>query len=257
MRRFIYPFGYPVFFARRAGALRQAARGKVWLLSVLALAMGAFSPLTAFAGEWKLGSAPNEGAWWYENDDGSYAANGWFWLDGNRDNIAECYYFNADGWMLSETVTPDGYTVNETGAWTEDGIVKTRVVQETAQNQTEEEDMVPVTILAGGRQFEATLLNNASTQALIAQMPLTVTMSEMNGNEKYYYLPASLPTQTQSIGAIHTGDLMLFGSDCLVLFYEDFRTSYRYTRLGSVSNPEGLSEALGRGNVHVTFQIQP
>ena len=257
MRRFIYPFGYPVFFAHQAGALRRAARGKAWLLPVLALAMGALLPFTAFSGEWKSGSALNERAWRYENDDGSYAANGWYWLDGNRDNIAECYYFNADGWMLSETVTPDGYTVNEAGAWTENGIVKTRVVQGAAQNQTEEENMVPITILAGGRQFEASLQDNASTQALIAQMPFTVTMSEMNGNEKYYYLPASLPTQAQSIGAIHTGDLMLFGSDCLVLFYEDFRTSYRYTRLGSVSNPEGLSEALSRGNVQVTFQLQP
>lgn len=64
------------------------------------------------------------------------------------------------GWMLPETVTPDGYTVNEAGAWTENGIVKTRVVQETAQNQAEEEDMVSVTILAGGRQFEASLHNN-------------------------------------------------------------------------------------------------
>lgn len=211
----------------------------------------------AFAGEWRTGAGPNEGRWWYADEDGSYARNGWFWLDGNRDNIAECYYFDADGWMLSETVTPDGYTVNEAGACTENGIVETRAVQGTAQNQTEEEGMIPVTILAGGRQFEASLLNNASTQALIAQMPFTVTMSEMNGNEKYYYLPAALPTQAQSIGAIHTGDFMLFGSDCLVLFYEDFRTSYRYTRLGAVTNPEGLLEALGRGDVQVTFQLQP
>lgn len=230
----------------------------MWILSALALALGAFSPLTAFAGEWKKGSAPNEGAWQYENDDGSYAANGWFWLDGNQDHIAECYYFDADGWMLSETVTPDGYTVNEAGAWTENGVIKTKTVQQSSENKTEgEEHVIPVTILAGGRQFEASFLDNASTQALIGQMPLTVTMSEMNGNEKYSYLPSSLPTQTQNIGAIHTGDLMLFGSDCLVLFYEDFRTSYRYTRLGFISDPDGLSEALGKRNVQVTFQVQP
>ena len=59
----------------------------ICLLSALALAVGTFSPLTAFAGEWKNGSAPNEEAWWYENDDGSYSANGWSWLDapGNGD----------------------------------------------------------------------------------------------------------------------------------------------------------------------------
>lgn len=45
---------------------------------------------------------------------------------------------------------------------------------------------------------------------------------------------------------------MLFGSDCLVLFYEDFNTAYR-TRLGAVQDLSGLAQALGRGDVTVTF----
>lgn len=225
----------------------------LWMVSVMIIAISA--SMTAYAGEWRTGDTPNEARWRYVNDDGTYAASGWFWLDGNRDGIAECYCFDADGWMLSNTVTPDGYTVNADGAWTENEIVRTQAVQTAVGTQTEgEEGMISVIISVGGRQFEASLLDNASTQALISRMPMTVTMNEMNGNEKYYYLPSALPTDTQSIGTIHTGDLMLFGSDCLVLFYEDFRTSYRYTQLGSISNPEGLSEALGRGSVQVTFQ---
>lgn len=55
-------------------------------------------------------------------------------------------------------------------------------------------------------------------------------------------------------GSIQTGDLMLYGSSCLVLFYESFRTSYSYTRLGRVENPSGLASALGRGSVSVTFE---
>lgn len=116
--------------------------------------------------------------------------------------------------------------------------------------------MIPVVIQVGERQFEALLADNASTQLLIKQMPMTIEMREMNGNEKYYYLPSSIPADARSIGNIHQGDFMLFGSDCLVLFYKDFRTSYRYTRLGGVSNPAGLAEALGRRSVEITFRLK-
>lgn len=79
-------------------------------------------------------------------------------------------------------------------------------------------------------------------------------MQELNGNEKYVYLSQSLPSDAHAVSTIHAGDLMLFGSDCVVLFYEDFTTSYRYTKIGSLQDPEGLAEALGTGSVHVTFQ---
>lgn len=230
---------------------------KIFLYVCSITVISLLASMTAYAGEWREEAGSAGAQWRYENNDGTYASAGWFWLDGNKDGIAECYYFDSHGLMLSDTATPDGYQVNGDGAWTESGIVRTQAAPQTAQTQTEgEERMIPVTISANGRQFEANLLNNASTQALLAQMPMTVTMDEMNGNEKYYYLSSALPTDTGSIGSIHTGDLMLFGSDCLVLFYEDFRTSYRYTRLGTVSNPEELSEALGRGSVQVTFERQ-
>lgn len=81
--------------------------------------------VTAFAGTWKTGSNENANRWWYDNGNGTYAKDGWNWIDGNSDGIAECYYFDADGWMLVNTTTPDGYQVNENGAWIENNIIKT------------------------------------------------------------------------------------------------------------------------------------
>ena len=65
----------------------------------------------------------------------------------------------------------------------------------------------------------------------------------------------SLPTSSERPGNIRAGDLMLYGSDCLVLFYENFSSGYSYTRLGSMDDPSGLAAALGRGSVDVTFQV--
>lgn len=64
--------------------------------------------------------------WWYDNGDGTWPANGWHWIDGNHDGISECYYFNENGYILTNAQTPDLYLVNGDGAWVQDGIVQTR-----------------------------------------------------------------------------------------------------------------------------------
>ena len=91
----------------------------------------------AFAGTWRTGQAQNQDKWWYDNGNGTYPANGWKWIDGNDDGVAECYYFNPDGWLYVNTTTPDGYIVNENGAWTESGIVQISIVprQSSGYNQ--------------------------------------------------------------------------------------------------------------------------
>lgn len=117
------------------------------------------------------------------------------------------------------------------------------------------EESMKLNIKVGDKNFTATLESNNTTKSLLEKLPLTINMSELHGNEKYYYFNESLPTNSERIGKINTGDLMLYGSDCLVLFYKSFSTSYSYTRLGHIDNPEGLAETLGSGNVTVTFEV--
>lgn len=98
----------------------------------LATLLSTFYPLASFAGEWK---SDNNG-WWYQNDDGSYPKNTWQWIDGNKDGISESYYFNENGYLLTNT-TKDGCTVNGDGAWTVNGVVQTqgqKVASNTAQS---------------------------------------------------------------------------------------------------------------------------
>lgn len=82
------------------------------------------STITSFA-SW----IQTETTWKYQTIDGNYYNDGWHWIDGNGDNVAECYYFNVDGNMLSNTTTPDNYVVDINGAWVVNGVVQTKVVE--------------------------------------------------------------------------------------------------------------------------------
>ena len=77
------------------------------------------------------------------------------------------------------------------------------------------------------------------------------------GQPKYTRLPEALPTDAIQPGALQTGDLMLYGANCLVLFYQSFPSSYSYTPLGQIEHPDGLASVLGAGSVTVTLSILP
>ena len=164
-----------------------------------------------------------------------------------------------------------------TACGTSGGGVKTvpsaapRPTQQTTESESAEPDSseeaetadptassagIPIIITAGGQTFTATLLDNETTHQLAERLPLTLDMSELNGNEKYFYLDSGLPTDSEQPGQINAGDLMLYGDNCLVLFYKTFSSGYSYTPLGSVDDPTGLAEALGTGNVTVSFSIE-
>ena len=93
---------------------------KKLITSAMIVVMMMSAATTALAGQWQQ----NSKGWWWQEDNGTYPKSQWQWIDGNKDGIAECYYFDNSGYMLSNTTTPDGYVVNGDGAWTE-GIHQT------------------------------------------------------------------------------------------------------------------------------------
>lgn len=83
---------------------------KKMTLCGLAMGLAVMTSMTAFAGQWKQDSK----GWWYQEDNGSYPVSKWREVGGKQ------YYFGVDGYMLSNTTTPDGYKVGADGAWIED-----------------------------------------------------------------------------------------------------------------------------------------
>lgn len=122
---------------------------------------------------------------------------------------------------------------------------------ENTVSSNSESDLT-MTISANNATFEVVLTDNEAARQLKSMLPMTLEMSAM-AHEKYYYFDESFPTETYSPGQIEIGDIMLYGSRCLVIFYESFSTSYTYTRLGKIENTAGLANALGSSSVTVTL----
>ena len=105
-------------------------------------------------------------------------------------------------------------------------------------------------VIINKKEYIINLEDNETVKSFINSLPQELEMSELNGNEKYVYLDKSLPTNSENIKRIKAGDVMLYGNNCLVIFYKSFNTSYSYTKIGHIDNLPDL----GDGNIKVTFE---
>ncbi len=125
------------------------------------------------------------------------------------------------------------------------------------KNQSEKENNMvqdnKINVIINEVKYSITLENNKTATEFKKKLPLTITMNELNGNEKYYYFDEIFDSYPIKIDTIYAGDLMLYNNNCLVLFYETFKTNYQYTRIGRIDNIENLKNDLETGNIKVTF----
>ncbi len=118
-------------------------------------------------------------------------------------------------------------------------------------NESESNNMKinQINVTINNEKYIAVLENNATTQAFINKLPQSFNMSELNGNEKYIYLDYTLPTNSSNPKHIEAGDIMLYGNNCLVIFYKSFATNYSYTKLGHINDLPDL----GNDNITAKF----
>ena len=101
--------------------------------------------------------------------------------------------------------------------------------------------------------FDIELEDVETTKEFLELLPINSTMTEMNNNEKYMTLSKKLTTNPTVPTRIQKGDLMLYGDDTLVLFYEDFETTYSYTKIGHITNNETLKEIVSTGDINISI----
>ena len=158
-------------------------RMKKAIAIVIATATMASQAMTAMAAEWKQ----NEIGYWYQEDNGSYPTNSWKWING------KCYYFDSNGYMLANTTTPDGYTVDATGAWTVNGAVQTQSTGQTSGTVHHNENYDPAHPLAGKIdewRLRLTPESNALNTLYITGLP---NVHAMLTNQMEYYVEPSGP----------------------------------------------------------------
>ena len=128
---------------------------------------------------------------------------------------------------------------------------------EAAENrQVEEENSkMQMKVQVGGSTFTAALEENEAVDALVEMMeqgPVTIQMSDYSGFEKVGPLGTSIPASNQQT-TTQAGDIVLYQGNQIVMFYGS--NSWSYTRLGHIDDLTGWEEALGSGDVTVTFSL--
>ena len=161
---------------------------KKLLAIVIATATMASQAMPAMAAEWKQ----NEIGYWYQEDNGSYPTNSWKWINGR------CYYFDSNGYMLANTTTPDGYTVDATGAWTVNGVVQTQSTEQTSGTVHHNENYDPAHPLANmidKWNLRLTAESNALNTLYIAGLPNVHAL--LTNQMEYYVEPTGYGVEEQ------------------------------------------------------------
>ena len=112
------------------------------------------------------------------------------------------------------------------------------------------EEINTMKMIINEKEYIIELEKNETVNSFIDMLQLELTMNELNGNEKYAYLDKKLPADPYNPKKINKGDVMLFGNNCLVIFYKSFNTSYSYTKIGHINNLPDLYD----NNINVKIQ---
>lgn len=121
--------------------------------------------------------------------------------------------------------------------------------------ESEENSVSKMKVQVGNQTFTATLEDNAAAEAFLKMMkeaPVVIQMSDYSGFEKVGSLGTNLPS-SNSQTTTHEGDIVLYNSNQIVIFYGS--NTWSYTRLGKIDDLTGWKEALGNGDVTVTFTV--
>lgn len=113
-----------------------------------------------------------------------------------------------------------------------------------------EEKMSNIKVIINDQSYDLKLEDNSTVEEFIGLLPQEFSMKELNGNEKYVYMDYSLTTDSYNPKHIEKGDVMLYGNNCLVIFYKSFETSYNYTKIGHIDNLPDL----GNDNITIKFE---
>lgn len=156
----------------------------------------------------------------------------------------------------TESMAESVEAANEAESVQETERNETSVAETDIQNNTEENKVANMNVQVGDVVFSATLEENEAVSALVEMMredPVVIQMSDYSGFEKVGPLGTSLPVNNSQT-TTQAGDIVLYNGNQIVIFYGS--NSWSYTRLGHIDDLTGWEDALGSGDVKVTFSLE-
>ena len=121
-------------------------------------------------------------------------------------------------------------------------IISISIIGCEKNNNVTEKVSDTVKVFIDDKEYKLNLYDNETSSSLVKLFPIEVTMKTLNENEVYVYLDEKLPTNSSNPKTIHSGDVMLYGDNCLVIFYKTFNTSYSYTKIGHIDDLPIINE---------------
>ncbi len=104
------------------------------------------------------------------------------------------------------------------------------------------------------KEFEFEFKDTEVANQIKSKLPFTVKMTNLNGNEVYYQFSGeSFTPNHKAVGTINMGDIYLYQSNYLVLFYKTFTTSYSYTEIGKLKDATGLDTIIGSSDIEIEW----
>ena len=121
-------------------------------------------------------------------------------------------------------------------------IISISIIGCEKNNNVTEKVSGTVKVFIDDKEYKLNLYDNETSSSLVKLFPIEVTMKTLNENEVYVYLDEKLPTNSYNPKTINAGDVMLYGDNCLVIFYKTFNTSYSYTKIGHIDDLPIINE---------------
>lgn len=115
----------------------------------------------------------------------------------------------------------------------------------------ESDDIMIIKAIIDDTVVDIKLEDSNLANEFINLLPMELTMNELNGNEKYAYLNTTFTVKPTNPKHINKGDVMIYGNNCLVIFYKSFDTSYTYTKLGHIDNLPNLD----KDEINIKFEL--
>lgn len=112
-----------------------------------------------------------------------------------------------------------------------------------------------IRITTGDHRLAATLLDNATSRALVAKLPLVLPMIDLYGRELVYRFPEPLPANETATSGYEVGDIVYWTPrrSFVIMYAQNGEIISNLQKIGRIDS--GIEVFKRTGNIDVRFEL--